>query len=189
MWLRSKRLNVAVTLVAATILILLPWTLRNAVVFHRFIPVRSNFWAEVSYGNLGFENHATGPSMEYQRLGEIAFGDVSKQRALSYIRAQPLEFFHKTVRRIGEFWVYPEGGFGLSFYLSLCTLLGLCLMFKVQPWPAAFFALVLIVYPIPYYVSFVFSRYRYPIEPIMYLSTAFLIDRAARALRERRGKA
>jgi len=184
-WAGSKRLKAGALFVVGACLLILPWTLRNYLVFQKFIPVRSNFWAEMSYGNLGFQNHATGDWMEYQRLGEVGFGAVSKQRTLQYIHDHPIDFAKHTLYRTGQFWIVPEGMWRFSFWLTLATLLGLWLIARKNRPAALMFAIILTTYPIVYYISFVFSRYRHPVEPIMYLSLAFLLIELGKYLRRR----
>src|SRR5689334_16854407 len=73
LWAKTRQFKPAAIFSAAVGSVLLPWTMRNFLVFHKLIPVRDNFWAEVFFGNLGFETHPLKSSMEYQRLGELQF--------------------------------------------------------------------------------------------------------------------
>jgi len=159
-------------------LVLLPWTLRNYFAFHKLVPVRDNFWAEVFFGNLGFQTHPLKTSMEYQKLGELQFIQVAKQQVLIYIQNHFAEFAGQTLHRIGQFWILPEGMWKLSFFLSMATLVGVYLMAKHRLAAAAPFLIILAAYPLTYYISYTFSRYRHPIEPLMYLSLAFLLVKA-----------
>jgi 4-amino-4-deoxy-L-arabinose transferase-like glycosyltransferase len=182
LWLgwRGKRWKPSTVFALAACLALLPWTTRNLLVFHKFIPVRSNFWAEMSYGNLGFKNHATGNSMEFQTLGEMRFVAVSRERVLTYVRSHPGEFLKQSLHRAGEFWILPEGMWKLSFWLSLLTLTGVCrLAWRRHP-AAPMLVIIFLTYPVVYYISFVFSRYRHPIEPLMYLSSATVLVEAGK---------
>jgi len=183
LWSKAKQIKPAAVFAAAVGIVLLPWTLRNFLVFHKLIPVRDNFWAEVFFGNVGFETHPLKTSMEYQRLGELQFIEISKQRVLLYIHEHFGEFARQMLHRIGQFWVVPEGMWRLSFFLTLATFLGLCLMAKRKLPSAALFSIILITYPVTYYVSYTYSRYRHPIEPIMYLSSAFILVELAQRLR------
>jgi 4-amino-4-deoxy-L-arabinose transferase-like glycosyltransferase len=189
LWISTRRLKAAAVFVSGAAMVLLPWTLRNYLTFHKFIPVRSNFWAEMSWGNLGWQNHATGGSMEYQRLGEVQFGAVSKQRVVVYLHDHFGEFLQQTLHRSGEFWIIPEGIWRFSFFLTLTAVIGLLLMARKHFKMASAFGIILLTYPVVYYISFVFSRYRYPVEPILYLSVAFLLDEAIKRGPTRRNQA
>ncbi len=175
LWLKTKRIKLAGTFAGSLITILVPWTLRNLFVFHRLVPVRDNFWADMYWGNVGFGTHPLGKSMEYQRLGELPFIELCKQRLLLYLHDHFAEFARQTLHRIGNFWILPEGWWGLSFFLTAGTVMGVYLMAR-RKHPAAFpLSTILLVFPVTYYVSYTFSRYRHPIEPIMYLISAFVL--------------
>ena len=186
LWAKARQLKPAAIFSAAVGVVLLPWTLRNFLVFHKLIPVRDNFWAEVFFGNIGFEAHPLKTSMEYQRLGELQFIEEVKQRSIMYIQIHFTDFFQQTLHRIGQFWILPEGMWKLSFFLSIASLLGLFVMFKHKLIAAMPFLIILLAYPVTFYVSYTFSRYRHPIEPIMYISAAFLLVEIGERLRHKK---
>src|SRR5260370_15077814 len=96
------------------ILCCVPWTIRNYVVFHRFVPLRSNFPLELYIGNNN--NYATrqfvwppritkeGELLRYFRVGETAFMDEEKRKALEFIRAHPRIEVKLTAKRFVAFW-------------------------------------------------------------------------------------
>ena len=63
--------------------VITPWTIRNYRLFHRFMPLRSNFWMEVRVGNTGdisdiypdWAHPSTSVAQwnELHRVGEVAF--------------------------------------------------------------------------------------------------------------------
>ena len=116
LWAKTRQLKPAAIFSAAAGLVLLPWTLRNFLVFHKLIPVRDNLWAEVFFGNIGFQTHPLKTSMEYQRLGELQFIEMAKQHVLLYIHDHFAEFLRQTLHRIGQFWILPEGMWRFSFF-------------------------------------------------------------------------
>jgi len=186
LWAKNKQLLPGAIFAAAVGLVLLPWTLRNFLVFHKLIPVRDNFWAEVFFGNIGFETHPLKTSMEYQRLGELQFIEMARHQVLLYIHDHFAEFLQQTLHRIGQFWILPEGMWRFSFFLSIATFLGLGVMIK-RKLPAALPVLIILMaYPATYYVSYTFSRYRHPIEPIMYMSAAFLLVEVGQRFRQQK---
>ncbi|HKF51121.1 MAG TPA: glycosyltransferase family 39 protein, partial [Candidatus Acidoferrales bacterium] len=84
----------AVTAVLAVILVLSPWMIRNAVVFHKFIPIRDNLALEFRVGNDGNARETmdlyAGPWLpwvndiewnQYQRMGEIAYFQLKGHQA------------------------------------------------------------------------------------------------------------
>ncbi|MGH9563654.1 MAG: ArnT family glycosyltransferase, partial [Terracidiphilus sp.] len=72
-----------------------PWMIRNALVFHRFIPMRDSMGLELWLGNNGRSLHWTNNDLsplhdaqelsDYNRMGELAYMDHKKQQAVAYI--------------------------------------------------------------------------------------------------------
>ena len=83
-----KRKSVSV-MVLSTILVLVPWTVRNYLAFHKILPIRSNGLTEVYFANYGFDTHPLGPSMQYQNQGEAAFTAETGHHALELIDRDP----------------------------------------------------------------------------------------------------
>jgi len=91
------------------IAVIAPWLVRNAIVFHTRVPLRSNTGYEVFQGNNPLEcirepamaphpaNHG-GEYQLYMQMGEIQYCRFSFDRAVQYIRDHPVQ----TVRRIGD---------------------------------------------------------------------------------------
>src|SRR5260370_38982917 len=65
---RRRKPVLVMTIVAA--IVFFPWTVRNYVVFHEILPIRSNGLAEEYSANCGFELHPLVPSMEDHRQHE-----------------------------------------------------------------------------------------------------------------------
>ena len=164
-----------------------PWVIRNYVIFHRFIPLRSNFGAELRMGNgdnaVGLWRFWMHPSsnvlerQKFQRMGEIAYVQMKKTEAMEFIRSNPLLFAKLCVKRAIYFWYGTprDTGFELltlgrnvGFLLSsLLAFGGLWAMWRRRH-PATFlFASLLFAVPLIYYVTFPHPRYRAPIEPEM----------------------
>jgi hypothetical protein len=172
--LQGRRWKGPAVMMGVCALGILPWTARNFVVFGKIVPIRSNFWPEVYFGNVGFALHPTGDSMMYQHEGEVQFAADLEGQTLSFIRSNPRAFVRLTGDRIAAFWVLPSQQRPYSVALLLLALGGV-----VQAWRRrkrwAAFASVLALYPLVYYVTYSFARYRYPIEPIMYSLAAYFL--------------
>ena len=155
-----------------------PWTARNAISLHRFIPVRSNFWPEAFFGNVTFSLHPTGDSMVYQREGEIRFADDLRMRLIAYVRSNPGEFAHRTSQRVFAFWTQPVQFGPYAALLSLAAWSGVLLAWRAgRDWFCL--ACVLALYPVIYYVTYTFARYRHPIEPVMYVLAGYAVTELA----------
>src|SRR5207245_2349145 len=114
-WSTAKLRTIYPALAAGiAILCCVPWTVRNYAVFHRFVPLRSNFPLELYIGNNN--NYATrqfvwppriskeGELLRYFRIGETAFMDEERRKALEFIRAHPKIEVELTAKRFVAFW-------------------------------------------------------------------------------------
>jgi hypothetical protein len=165
---RGKRWRSVLLMAAVALIVIFPWTVRNYIVFHQFMLVRSNGLAEVYFANVGFETHPLGQSMEYQRMGEGAFTAQANRLAVEYMRTHPRTFLHDSIHRAIWFWIYPINFWPLSVGIDLAALGGLVVLFRnSRPLGLPILA-VIAVYPLVYYASQVVSRYRHPIEPVLY---------------------
>lgn len=98
------------------LLICLPWLLRDAAVFHTFVPMRSNGGFQFYEGNnpSGCVREAANsrhPAIQpaelrrYQTMGEIAYSRQGFHLALDYIGAHPLQAMERTADRAYVFWL------------------------------------------------------------------------------------
>ena len=165
--------------IAVCLVLLLPWTIRNYLTFHRLIPVRDNLGMELWIGNHegvtylydfrgGFP--LIDPS-EYNRLGELAFMEAKRKVALTFIRQHPRDFLRLSRQRALEFWLVPRGS--VWWVASLIAWVGLALALWRKRFDAVPEAIVLTLYPLIYYVTHTWSTYRHPIEPVVILMACY----------------
>jgi hypothetical protein len=195
--------RVALAAVLAIALVL-PWTIRNFRLFHALIPVRGNFWHELYKGNHwganGENDLALNPGNnpqvleEYVRLGERGFVMEHKRLATEFIRDNPQGFLRLIRRRVDYFWTMPRlnsffNNSGISYVqwgfmtLSLLGLTGLAIAAWFEAGsPARFsdryvwlFGAIMLIYPLPYYVTFPTDRYSYVVEPILLIFALHLL--------------
>jgi hypothetical protein len=178
-WLldRGRKWRQVFVMATFTIVVILPWTIRNYVAFHEIMPIRSNGLTEVYFANCGFGTHPLGPSMEYQNLGEAAFTAQASRRAVEYIRSHPTTFVDDSVRRAMWFWIYPINFWPISVLIALGALSGLIIVFGKSRNAAVPLITVLAVYPLIFYASQVVSRYRHPIDPVLYALSGVALSR------------
>jgi 4-amino-4-deoxy-L-arabinose transferase-like glycosyltransferase len=186
---------------------LVPWTIRNYRAFGKFIVLRSNFGLELWLGNnlnvtdtMGQWEHPNDNREEaekYKRMGEIAYMEEKQQEAIAYIRTHPGETLNLVFRRFEINWlafsdspvdVWLTGTSAARTFLVLTCLLSLlCLLGALYAYrarqPEAFpFAMVLLVFPLIFYVTHASTRYRFPIDPIILIlatsAVAHLISEA-----------
>jgi hypothetical protein len=180
------------------LLILTPWLVRNYLTFGEFVFIKSNFGLELHLGNYegstGLSGrgvlHPAGNDREFERfrqMGELSYVKESKRQALEFIVAQPGTFVWLTLRRVVYFWTGNaqllqifslSGRFEAARYIlfSLVSVLafwGLFSAFRNGHPAVPLFAIILIVFPLVYYVTHPTPRYRHPIEPAMVLLAVY----------------
>jgi 4-amino-4-deoxy-L-arabinose transferase-like glycosyltransferase len=187
-WLRG--LSLASVLFAA---IIAPWLIRNEVVFGHFVFLRSNYWFEFHLGNYHYSNgmgfsgkHPTKNPLElrhYMTAGEQGYIQWAKDDALRFVREYPGEFLNLTIHRVWWFWdgtplLYESGGWWKPWEfwpLSCAGWLGLLFVLTRRPRGWVLLAVPLIIYPVPYYLSYCSSKYRHAIEPELVLLSVYLL--------------
>ena len=193
------RSNTARAGVAAVLFLccLAPWVYRNWLVFHAFIPTRGNLGAElyqsVLPSNNGFPWGTTIPAEtqspefeRYRQMGELAYVRERGAEANAIIAADRPRVAGYVLKRIYFFWFgvpKPELGLlveaarRLNFcFVSLAGLMGLALSLRQRVPAAGFFACILLVVPVPYYMLTVQARFRHPLEPLLTIFIVFLFQ-------------
>ena len=183
--------------VGIAILCCVPWTVRNYVVFHKFVPLRSNFPLELYIGNNN--NYATRQFvwppkitkereiLQYFRLGETAFMEEEQRKALEFMRSHPGIAAELVGEKFIAFWTgiaEPVQVFKTTDSLlirvllvsntlaALGALLGIAVLVGERSLYAIPAAAYPVVFPGLYYVTHPNLRYRHPIDPVVLLLTA-----------------
>src|ERR1700676_2384113 len=188
----------------AAIAVLSPWFVRNYELFHRFIPVRSGFGLELYIGNNGYSahwvnrslhpNHSDAELSEYERAGEMAYMDHKLQQAKDYIRSHPAWFVWMTLRRIVYMWtgywsfdraylkdepLDPPNIF-VNTTMTILGLLGLRRVFQRDAALGVRFAIVLLFFPLTYYISHPETYYFRPVDPLIVILAAVALTSGRR---------
>jgi len=172
------------------LLVLMPWTIRNYVEFHKIVPVRDNFGLELWIGNHDavtylFEFNGGFPLLdpaEYNRLGEIAFMEFKRDVALDFIRKNPFKFLRLSAQRFFYYWSAPDRYTWIP--LSLLSWAGAFLACRRKGSPGCPYAIVLLSFPVVYYVTHPWSTYRHPTEPVMIILASYVVVSLAGRVRE-----
>lgn len=183
-WIR--RMTVAMV---ATIVVVLPWSIRNQRALHTAVPLRDGFWLEFYAGNHGDtsvtnppEAHPASNAYEMKKwveMGETAYLQEKHDLSMQFIKQHPVYFVEVTLRRTLRYWTsfWSVSGTYLKrepfdipnwFFCTGLTLLMLRGIFRWvrEDWRSSLPYLVLIVlFPIPYYLTHASMDYRQPIEP------------------------
>jgi 4-amino-4-deoxy-L-arabinose transferase-like glycosyltransferase len=167
--------------VVVFVLALVPWSIRNYRAFHRVLPLRDNFGLELWVGNHeGATEAQQYPNAfplidptEYNQLGEIPFMDRKLHASVQFIRQHPASFLRLSAYRFLYFWTEPRGSWW--FLPSVLAWLGAGLALRRDPRAASPYVLVMLVFPVVYYVTHTFPSYRHPIEPVVILLAVYAL--------------
>jgi 4-amino-4-deoxy-L-arabinose transferase-like glycosyltransferase len=185
------------------LLVYAPWPIRNAVRFHAFIPMRSTVGLEMYMGN---RPGATGRLDEsilpmtnprefasFTSMGEIAYTHNRSVEASAYIRAHPLIFLKLSARRVYRFWTGTGNADGSPFYAVHAALTaifgfaGIVLIYRRRMRAyAILFALPLLLFPFPYYITHAEFRYRLNIDALLTIPAAYAVAELAAAWSRRK---
>jgi 4-amino-4-deoxy-L-arabinose transferase-like glycosyltransferase len=176
-----------------------PWLIRNYELFHRFIPVRSGFGLELYIGNNGYSerwvnsslhpNHSDAELSEYERVGEMAYMDHKLRQAKDYIRSHPAWFAWMSFRRMVYMWTgywsfdrnylkdepLDPPNILVNTTLTVLGFVGLGRLYKRDSGLATRFAIVLLFFPLTYYVTHPETYYFRPVDPLIVVLAAIAI--------------
>ncbi len=181
---RTWLTNVSLT-VLIIVLIVTPWMFRNKQRLGSFA-LRSNLGIEVHMGfnekrspdaGTSHPNNSVEEALLVREIGEIAYNKLKLNTAIQWIRTHPEDALSLTLQRIILFW-FPESLHGISFsypirLLTVVSLAGFVLMWRVKPWHTTQLVAILAVFPLIYYVTRPFVRYRFPIYWITLIGAAY----------------
>jgi 4-amino-4-deoxy-L-arabinose transferase-like glycosyltransferase len=175
--------------VLAFVLGVIPWLVRNYLVFGQFIFIRDGLGLQLFLGSSEtfFTKSGAYPARDksemerYRQLGELAYFAEKQREALRFLADYPGTSVGQTLRRCLFFWTgnwqltyiswfsgrFIVAKFAIFTLLSVLAFLGLSVMIwnrqaEALPFGALFFA-----FPVVYYLTQVDPRYRHPIEPEM----------------------
>jgi 4-amino-4-deoxy-L-arabinose transferase-like glycosyltransferase len=201
-WLSRRDSLPWVKFSAAAVLVfalaMVPWTIRNYRVFGKFIVLRSNFGLELWLGNNAgvpdtwspwlHPNDSFEEAGKYKRMGEIAFMEEKEWEAYTFMRTHPGDTANFMFRRFINNWLAitdnPADAWGADpLYLkafivqnllfALFTLLGALFLNRTRPVEAFPYMMVLLVFPLIFYLTHSSLRYRFPMDPIMMVLAAY----------------
>jgi hypothetical protein len=121
-------------------------------------------------------------------MGEIAFMAEKQQQAFTFMRTHPADTLNFIFRRFINNWLaitdnpadawatsplYLKAFIILNFLLSIFTLLGALFAYRSCPREAFPYLIVLLVFPLVFYLTHSSLRYRFPMDPIMMVLAAY----------------
>lgn len=185
--------------VAGLIVVLTPWVIRNYKALGILCPVRDNFWLEVYDDNTGDDSldpsfaHPSSNPVEMNKflsMGETAFLAEKRQLAIAYIRQHPAFPIRKTLRRTFYYWTgfwsfsaqeFREQPYEIGNIFQVCSMTFLLICGIRRMWRAKRrqllpYLVLILFFPLTYYISHPLMDYRQPIEPaIIVLAVAGIL--------------
>lgn len=182
-----------------------PWLIRNAIVFHRFIPMRDSMGLEMWMGNNGYDLHWTSNDVHplhdpdelaaYNSMGELAYMDWKGREARAYIRDHSRWYAWMCVRRAVYLWTgfwsfnpdylklepMDPANIPFAITLTLLMLFGLLAAWRSAPFEVIRYGGVLFLYPLMFYFVHPEAYRMRPLDPLFVI----LGCNALIALRER----
>jgi 4-amino-4-deoxy-L-arabinose transferase-like glycosyltransferase len=176
-----------------------PWIIRNAMVFHRFIPMRDSMGMELLIGNNGYSKHWVNCDYcpmhsareldEYNTRGELAYMDHKMVQAKGYITTHPSWFVWMSGRRALYLWTgywsfdseYLKGepldpaNVPVATCLSLLAFLGVIFAWRGNRYESIRYGGILFIYPLMYYFVNPGAYRMRPIDPLIELLGCYAI--------------
>jgi 4-amino-4-deoxy-L-arabinose transferase-like glycosyltransferase len=189
---RKERRHGILLALLALVVVFSPWPIRNARIFHAFIPLRSTVGFEMWMGNrpqsMGYLDESLFPTFnrtelnEYVRMGEVPYVAMKSSEAKQYIYSHPGTFFTLSLRRFARFWTGSGTQHGSPIFVlhacisTLLGLMGIVFLARRRPALALLCALPLLIFPLPYYITHAEFRYRLNIDPLLTILAAYAVS-------------
>lgn len=186
---KKEIIKFAIPAALAFIVVMSPWWIRNYMVFDRFIPLTlssGNPFLQGTYINYdqSVDHVPYTPDEDVIKTNEIEM-ETGKYRLKTYFRKEPLKYIYwYTVGKTWYLWKDPfywRTVFGISpgmaylyhYFVLIAGLLGAILsLIRKKP-----FSLVIIITVIYFNIAhlpfFTFSRYSYPLMPLVMIMSAY----------------
>jgi hypothetical protein len=190
LWQNRKKCIAAAALVALGLgIVLLPWQVRNYQTFHRFIPLRDTLWLAAWVGNDGhtesWSDAMAHPSVsdkemaEFVRLGEIRYMQEKQREVLGFLARHPGFYSVMCVRRFVYTWtafwnldprnleieLHDPANVFLTVPLTVLMLVGLWQALRNAREATFPYVLILVFYPLLFYLTDAEIRYRHLMDP------------------------
>lgn len=168
------------------LLALSPWPIRNYAAMHAFVPLRDNFGYELWHGNHPGSDGEVPPHNTpmtnvterslFQTHGEISYMRQKNSLAKNWIQGHPAEFARLTLLRFVRFWSgTSESSPPLGAPLVAAAFAGLLLLWRSRQL-FALFAIPLVIFPLPYYITHAEVRFQFILDPLLAILAGYACD-------------
>jgi 4-amino-4-deoxy-L-arabinose transferase-like glycosyltransferase len=185
-----------------------PWIVRNALVFHRLIPMRDSFGLELWLGNNGYTRHWINadhhPNHDPRELtaynaGELTYLDFKARQAENYIAIHKLWYVSMCLRRALYLWTgywsfdrsylaeepLDLANIPVATCLTLLSWLGICFAWRANRIDALRYGGVLFLFPLLYCFTHPQAYYMRPLDPILVILGCYSILKLRDAIRRK----
>lgn len=203
---RVKIWKYSIILILTSFIIIGSWSIRNFLVFKRFIPITTvsaeNFWRGNNLNATGTCFTPTGEKVleadqgfynKIKKADELVRYDLFKSDAINFIKKYPGKFAVLFIKKLCFFWWFsPDSGkyyhnalfniyaiiYGISLFLALLGITFSCLSKKIDIIAGSSLIIVLLLsVSISQALCYVEGRHRLAIEPILFIFTAYSLVR------------
>jgi hypothetical protein len=191
-----EMLRFLVPFAMAILLVILPWIMRNYRIWGEFV-TRTNLGIALYTSN----NDCAEPSLAQElrsgcfvamhpesnpveaallkSMGEPAYDRLRRGQALTWMRAHPRRLLHLVLVRIAQFWfpvpTPPRRATYMIWIITVLSIPGFLLMLYRRVPVTAVFGVILLLYPLLYYVVVSEGRYRLPVLWLSCLAAGYLL--------------
>lgn len=189
-WLVYVRFPIKKMVQIVVVAALLPcvWSVRNFMVFHQVVFIRSGLGLELSRGVSEPEpadgrpdslpNRNPAELEKYLQMGEIPYMQFRFDRAVHWITENPVEYGERIGERFVAYWTgyqvskiyyfYDKFELVKRLFFALPALGVILALFFLKKKYVLLIYPILVFYPAIYFVTHVELRYRLPLEPTLY---------------------
>jgi 4-amino-4-deoxy-L-arabinose transferase-like glycosyltransferase len=178
----QKSVKYAATIVACCAALMIPWLVRNYVVFGQFVFLRPNFTQELVNSNFPGQN-VVAQTHDSAPINDAQTSTLYNHAAKKLVLQNKLHFLTGSVERVVDYWVRLEFKGGSKFrvllgaaYYSILVLGLIGVWLARRQYQTELLILFLLAMPLPFYVTWaVMGRYRFPVEPVLILFSSYTI--------------
>lgn len=110
----SKQYRQALSYIVLILFLILPWSIRNSIVFDTLVPMTTNFGQNLYRGNNSSDVGWWGEEIMIEKVKElprdktfeIHMNQIYLNRAINYIKGNPIRFVSNGIRKQFELWVF-----------------------------------------------------------------------------------
>jgi hypothetical protein len=121
------------------IILIMPWTIRNVVQFSQFVPLTTNLGQNLYRGNNPSDVGGWGEESVFEeikelprdRFFEVHLNEFYLNKAITYIKDHPLNFFTNMFRKQFELWLFNLNDTRVNNFFYLSTTILILLLFLV----------------------------------------------------------